>query len=308
VIDVAKYETSVKEILKDILKPIQQEKVSIDEQDFLKKVVKDYSLSVTALNTYLECPYKFKLNNLLRTPRAKDKYLALGTAVHTALDKFFYDFKEKNKIPSVTYLLDIFSKAMADEVLTKADYEESLEKGERMLKLYYEEYKKEFEKPLFTEKFFGYGSSKVYLDDISLTGKLDKIDIVDLQKKYVKVVDYKTGKAKTRNEIEGKTKYSDGEYKRQLVFYKLLADLDRTFNFTVTQTELDFVEPSKEGKFTRESFSISPEELEELKKVIRDVMAKIRSLHFPRTTDYRVCTTCEYKDHCWPNGIPTAGA
>jgi len=306
-IEVSKYESSVKEILKDILKPVTSENVSIEEKDFLKSVLKNFSLSVTALNTYLECPYKFKLNNLLRTPRAKDKYLALGTAVHKALEIFFREFKNTGKLPDLPYLLSEFEKAISEEILTERDFLETRAKGSLILKAYFGSYNKEFQKPLFTEKFFGYGNSKVYLDNIPLNGKVDKIDYVDVSRKYVKVIDYKTGKAKSRNDVEGKTKYSNGGYKRQLVFYKLLADLDRTFNFTVTDAELDFVEPDKNGKFSRHSFNISLGELEELKLTIKDVMKKIRELKFERTTNYKTCVNCDYRAHCWPNGIPKGG-
>ncbi len=303
-IDILKYESAVKEILKDILKPVQTSNVSVEEEDFLRSVLKNFSLSVTALNTYLECPYKFKLNNLLRTPRAKDKYLALGTAVHRALEYFFRTYKNTGKLPTANFLLSEFNKAIGEEILTEAEYKEGNHKGEVILKAYYETYRKDFVKPLFTERFFGYGAAKIYLDDIPLTGKIDKIELLNPKEKDAKVIDYKTGRPRSRNEIEGKTKNSSGDYKRQLVFYKILADLDRTFNFNVIETELDFVEADKSGKYTKESFKITPQELEELKSIIKDVVKRIRNLEFPRTTDYRVCTNCEFKDHCWPDGIP----
>ncbi len=304
-LDVSKYEKSVKEVLKDILKPVYIQNISVEEKDFLQGILRNFSLSVTALNTYLECPYKFKLNTLLRTPRAKDKHLALGTAVHFALQSFFKNFKDMGKIPDVKFLISEFDNAIEGEVLTPSDYQESKKKGELILTAYYTHYKSEFQKPMLTEKFFGYGFSKIYIDDISITGKVDKIELIDSKLREVRVIDYKTGKPKTRNEIEGNTKYSDGGYKRQLVFYKLLAELDKYFNFKVVEAQLDFVEADKSGKYSKHSFQISDNEIEELKKVIKEVMGKIRGLEFPRTTDYNVCSNCDYRAHCWPNGIPT---
>ncbi|MEK7595305.1 MAG: ATP-dependent DNA helicase, partial [Patescibacteria group bacterium] len=143
-IDILKYESAVKEILKDILKPIAGVSASIEEKDFLKTTLANFPLSVTALNTYLECPYKFKLNNLLRTPRAKDKYLAFGTASHTALEKFFRAFKNEGRLPDFTYLLEEFETAISTEILTRSDFLESLEKGRVILKAYFDAYKDEF--------------------------------------------------------------------------------------------------------------------------------------------------------------------
>ncbi len=304
-INVEKYESSVKEILKDLISPIQKTNISIDEKDFLKTVIANFSLSVTALNTYLECAYKFKLNNLLRTPRAKNKHMSFGTAVHFALDKFFKLYRDEKTLPSKEMLVDTFNQALANEVLSKVDFDECTEKGATVLNAYYEFHKASMGKPMLTEKFFGYGYGKIFLDsDIPLNGKVDKIDIIDWDKKLVKVVDYKTGSPKSKNDIEGNTKYSDGGYKRQLVFYKLLADLDKTFTYTVAEAELDFVEPDKKGQFVKHSFEISEEEVLNLKKIIREAMTGIRAFLFERTTNYTTCSNCEFKDHCWPNGLP----
>ncbi|MBU1499311.1 PD-(D/E)XK nuclease family protein, partial [Patescibacteria group bacterium] len=96
-----------------------------------------------------------------------------------------------------------------------------------------------------------------------LTGKIDRIDLIDKDAKTVRVVDYKTGSAKTRNQILGKTKEANLDYFRQLVFYKLLASLDKNFPLKVKETMLDFVEPNKKtGKFKQEKFLITDDEVD----------------------------------------------
>jgi len=189
--------------------------------------------------------------------------------------------------------------------MTESDYRARLKQGKKVLSAYYDLHQNDFTPPLFTEKFFGYGFSSVTLDDIPLAGKIDRIDLVDPNNQTVRVIDYKTGKRKTRGQIEGNTQDSDGAYKRQLVFYQLLTDLDSSFSPKVVQTELDFVEsPQQEKKTGKEVFTITQEEVEELKNVIRSTMKDIRSLKFNRTKDYSICQSCEFKDHCWPQGIP----
>jgi CRISPR/Cas system-associated exonuclease Cas4 (RecB family) len=84
----------------------------------------------------------------------------------------------------------------------------------------------------------------------------------------------------------------------------LLADLDKTFNYSVKEAELDFVEPDKKGQFVKHSFEITEEEIDKLKKTIRESMQGIRALMFEKTTNYSTCSMCEFKDHCWPNGLP----
>ena len=72
----------------------------------------------------------------------------------------------------------------------------------------------------------------------------------------------------------------------------------------MAETQLDFVEANNRGKFKKERFVISPDEIAEMKNLIRETMKKIRSLLFPKTTDYRNCERCQYKKHCWPGGFP----
>lgn len=294
-------------VLRQFLEPPKQPKTTIEEKDWLTALVKDFRLSATALNTYLTCPYKFKLNVLVRVPRAKADYFAFGSAVHKALEVFHKTYIKDDKYPGKEFLLKQFDLALQTEALLPTAYEERLKQGCRILGAYYDYYHDEFRKPLFVERFFGYGWSKAFLDDIPLTGKMDRIDLIDKTDKTVRVVDYKTGGAKTRNQILGKTKEANLDYFRQLVFYKLLASLDKSFPLTVRETMLDFVEPNKKsGKFRQEKFLISDDEVNALKETIREVMKEIRGLNFIRITDYQKCADCEYVHHCWPEGLPKA--
>ena len=67
-----------------------------------------------------------------------------------------------------------------------------------------------------------------------------------------------------------------------------------------------FIEPDKQtGKLRREEFELKKEEVDDLRKTIKEVMNEIRTLHFERTTNYNICKRCEFANHCWPTGIPT---
>jgi len=99
-----------------------------------------------------------------------------------------------------------------------------------------------------------------------LTGKLDRIDITN--GKAFRVVDYKTGKPKSRNVIEGNTKGSDGGYKRQLVFYALLLSLHDDERYQCRTGVLSFVEPDTKGMIKEESFMVTDQEIEDLKQEI----------------------------------------
>ncbi len=187
--------------------------------------------------------------------------------------------------------------------MTPEDYLIRLEHGKKVLTAYHNKENIQPESVYEVEKYFGFSSASVCrLGDVCLVGKIDRIDLLDNKKKTGLIVDYKTGKTKTRGEIEGTTKTSTGYLKRQLVFYALLAKLDKHFPLKITQFELDFVEnPYLKNKSGRVIFTISEEEIANLKKTIKKAMKKIRSLDFPKTKDISICQHCEFKNHCWPD-------
>ena len=305
-IEIETYEHGVKAILETLLAPVENPRPSTDETAFLKTVISTMKLSPTALNTYLACPYKFKLNNLLRAPRAKDPAMSFGSAIHKALEQFFRQYQKNRLLPDKSILHQSFSAALDREILTPVQQERLIKRGMDALSAYFQQYRQEFVAPLAVEKFFGYGFSKVILGSVPLGGKIDKIEFVNSDLKKVRVIDYKTGRPKSRNDIEGKTALGNGDYKRQLVFYQLLADLDQNFRFTVAETELDFVEADKNtGKLKKERFAITKDEVEELKKIIFKAWSDILALKFPRTTEVKKhCPRCQWLLHCWPDGLP----
>ena len=110
----------------------------------------------------------------------------------------------------------------------------------------------------------------------------------------VDVVDYKTGKPKTRNQILGSTKSSDGDYGRQLVFYKLLLDNFQDAKYKMVSGEIDFIEPDDRKKYHKEKFEITTEQVEKLKGVILQVANDIISLSFfGKTCDDKKCEYCK---------------
>ena len=129
--------------------------------------------------------------------------------------------------------------------------------------------------------------------DLKILGKIDKLEMLDA--KNVIVADYKTGKPKTRNFIEGKTKENgSGDYKRQLVFYQLL--LAKGSDYKMSSAEIDFIEPDEKGRQHKEPYTISPEEVSELEKIILATAKEIKELAFwNRTCADPKCRYCELK-------------
>lgn len=279
--------------LEILLKPKKLQSQFGSNSEFFEHLVKDFKLSVTALNTYLRDKNDFVQNVLLRVPRAKPAPMAFGTAVHYGLEKMYKELSATGRVDK-KILLEAFEESLRGELLAEDELNRRLAYGNKILVQYFDEYIGSDIEPVFVERFFGSGFNKALIDDIQLTGRIDRIDWVDKKNRTVRVVDYKTGRSKSLNDIEGKTKSANlsdremqlpesirGPYKRQLVFYKLLCDLDQTLNLNVIEGVFDFIQPDeKTGKFTQRVVQISAEEVGLLKNVIRDVMKEIRSLSF----------------------------
>ncbi len=263
------------------------------EREWLQKITSDFHMSATALNTYLRSSAEFLEDVLLKVPRAREGYQAFGTAVHFSLEQLYKTVQSTQKLPEVEFVLAQFEKAMKKEILSEEELQLRLTYGKKVLKEYYQHAADGECKPLFLEKMFGYGWSTTMLGDIPLNGRIDRIDWLDESLKTVKVIDYKTGRARTLNDIEGKVgtdEYSErelalpenirGRLKRQLLFYKLLTTLDQSFPATVTEGMFDFVEPDRDGKFTQRQVPLLEADVQALKELIVEVMQEIRSLQF----------------------------
>jgi DNA helicase-2/ATP-dependent DNA helicase PcrA len=286
------------EIDQSLIKLISPAEEAIDfseqEAEFLRELAQDFVLSPTALNTYLRDPQEFLENNLLKVPRAKAAHMSFGTAVHAALEKMYRDWIEKQQFPDLKTTQYIFEKSLQREPLIEQDYERWLEKGKQILESYYQHFAQTKPQTMSVEEFFGGHSRPVVLNEnILLSGRIDRVEWLDKNQKTVRVVDYKTGSSKSKNYIEGKLasmKLSErelalpetirGPYKRQLLFYKLLTELDKKFPYQVEQGEFVFVEPTKSGKIQSHNFELNSQAINDLKDLITEVMTEIRELKF----------------------------
>lgn len=289
-IDVSGSERAFSKIQGELLTPLTAGKRRIKEKDFLRELFGARGFSVTALNNYLKCPWQYFYVNLLRIPEAKNRHMMFGTAVHAAL-KDFFDAQSAGKKPTKKQLLSFFEVALRREPLLKKDFQELLEKGAAALGGYFEEYKNSWKNKTINElKIRGVHLSP----ELYLTGALDKMEILD--KRRVKVVDYKTAKPKSRNEILGQTKQGDGDYYRQLVFYKLLLSLYKDGAYEMVSGEIDFIEPDSRGKFHKEVFEISDKEVADLRKEVERVFQEIWELKFWDTgCKEKDCRYCELR-------------
>lgn len=255
------------------LRPRVAKPSQLAEREYLNQLFRERGFSATDLNTYLRCPLEYYYRNLLRLYREQNKHLLYGTAVHAALKEFFDAYKT-GKTLSQKDLLERLHYHLALQPLSPRDLADSLRKGEEALGGYYEAYRGSWGRDLLTEL-----NARAQWGEIVLTGRVDKLELLGAGQ--VRVVDYKTGKPKSRNHILGLTRAEDGgEYYRQLLFYKLLLEQYQPTKYRVLAGVIDFIEPDDKGRYKREEFELNSDEVEKLATQIKQIAAEILSLEF----------------------------
>ncbi len=151
--DTEKYEELDKEMTISMLSPVVNLNYNDEERRFLENVIKDFKLSPSAFNEYIECPLKFKFNRLLKMPKATEKVTALGSSIHAGLEAMQRRYIETD-ILDKDILLAAFNNELKRQLLSKEDKESTRLEGEKILTQYLEHYKDKLPKAIFLEYSF----------------------------------------------------------------------------------------------------------------------------------------------------------
>ena len=120
-------------------------------------------------------------------------------------------------------------------------------------------------------------------DKARITGKIDKMHIQDND---LIISDWKTGRPQNTFDSTGDSAIKLLDYRRQLLFYKLLIDGSNTYKkYNAVEGILEFLE-IKDNVFNKLSLNYEEKEIERLKKLIEIVYNKIINLDFPDTSKY----------------------
>ena len=260
-----------KDALLTVLRPVAEPTTRLQELSFIRERIRGQPLSYTHLRSYLLCPRQYLLRQVIGLPQSPTPALVYGQAVHRALEAFFKEFRSTKRLPSQATLLANFKEALSRAPLL-AENPLIATRGEEVLAAFYNARSSSWPVPLSVE--YNFWSHQVTLDGIWLTGKYDRLELIDPVAGTVRVVDYKTvSQARTRGQIEGTTQDSQGEIKQQLTFYAMLAKLDRHFPYQVAELAVTFVDDKK--TFREESFKISSDEIDSLAKLIKQTWSEI---------------------------------
>lgn len=255
---------------------------------FLKERLLARGFSPTSFNNYLESPWQYYFRSLLTLPDAPALPMLFGTAVHAGLKA--YADAVKGGITSVEAAVGAFHKELARMPLSPTDKTELSKTGEEVMRAYLAQESANITSSCESEFSITVPLTVPGVGEVPLSGKLDRLDIKN--DGTFSVVDYKTGKARSANDIRGLTKSGDGNYYRQLVFYKLL--LDKDGRFTMNEGALHFVEPNEKGVCTIRRFIISDAEVVALEaELVAAAQAIADGSAFTKPCDPESCDYCD---------------
>ncbi len=254
------------------IKRLKEENIEIYREAFLER-----NFSVSALNNYLSCPWKYFFRNLLLIPDVPEFSSNLGTACHNVLKRFHENPKRED-------LKDIIEQSVMNEPFAQNEIPLALEKANEYLNAYVKDFVPFREGEVaHIEKSYSFMLNAQDFE-VTVTGKIDLAREVD---GVFKVIDFKTKKRMSANAIKGLTKSDTGNEWRQLQFYKLLIENSEAKS-TVGSGTLTFLVPDDKGKVLSESFALTNEDKRDIESLVIKTLKSIYNFEF-------VGTKCEDK-------------
>jgi len=241
-----------------------------------KKILYEKGISVTGLNNYLACPWKYFYVNLLGIPQVQQIYQMFGTAIHATLhDVVLYAQKQPIDSAGSAYIRTQFEKHLRANPLSDHEYDILKTRGIHALDGFVVEHAHALETSVHAELRI---RGVAITPEVTLNGVLDRVNMCTDGSVYV--TDYKTGAHKSRADIEGHTKASTGNILRQLIFYKMLLDAYEGGTYRMEKGSIAFVEPDEKGRYHTHEFTITHEQTEALRVDIQDMIRNIETLSF----------------------------
>lgn len=250
------------------------QKEAEDTIEVLKTYVREnyesVKVSVTLLNNFFGCPWKWYFRNFLKLPEVKSVSLALGSAVHSTIEFVL----KSSTLPSENELVQKIQHELLREGVVDTKEQKRLTKdAHSAVSNWIEKYYPHLAKDRVSERSVSFKDPVFPL--LQMYGK------IDLTERFpdgsIVVTDFKTGSVKTAGVIE---KISDdnrlSDYMRQLAMYSYLIRGAEKGNM-VTRSRLLFVEAVPTEKNAVYETRISEEQIDLLVRDIKEYDEQLRS-------------------------------
>ena len=241
------------------------------DKDLQISIPEKINLSASSIETYEQCPFKYRLSNIDKIPQVSSKpQLTFGNIIHRVLEQYHQPDSEQSK-EQLLNLLDANWESLGFDYDTQeADFKRQ---GKDLLTNYFDFLQDNPADVAERELPFSFE-----IENVVINGKIDRIDKVS---GGYNVIDYKTSK----NTTEAKKSV-------QLAIYSLylhLADKDK-FSGIPKNAILHFLRSEEPVK----AYSFNKDELDTMQGRILDIATNIRDQKFPTCKGFH-CDWCDYK-------------
>ena len=262
-----------------------------DKDSMIASVAEIYpkaKVSVTLLNNFYECPWKWYFRSLLQLPEPGTASLVFGSVVHEAIEQLLKGVLDTKGIK--TFVTDSFAD---DVLLDDATKKRLLPDAIKTIELWAKTDLPNVEPRHVSEQSLSIKDLR--FPEITITGKIDLQETIG--ERELRVTDFKTGKSKTKSVIEKETDESRlSSYLRQLAMYSYLINKTTKGDIRVIESVLSFIE--EPGKDRRYSTTIGQEHLDFLERDIADYVTLAKNgAWVDRPCDFKPwggSTECDY--------------
>ncbi len=231
-------------------------------------------LSYSQFDAFSTCPLKYNYRYLLNVPSPPSHAANFGSSVHNTLNDF-YSLLKKGKKPDFEKMTELYEKNWIPYGYDSWTHENTKKKrGLEIMKNFYEYNADPWVIPAYLERPFN-----IKVGDYWISGRIDRID--KLSDGTYEVIDYKTGKTRTVNDLKKDL---------QLSIYALACK--NVFNIPVSKLTLYFLADNE-----RVSTERSDDSLSELPGLLEQKILEMDESAFSANPGFH-CSYCEFKLLC----------
>jgi DNA helicase-2/ATP-dependent DNA helicase PcrA len=233
-------------------------------------------LSVSKLDTYKDCPLKFKFAHVLEIPTPSKTFFDLGTSVHAVVEHLTQLEKDGIEITD-EIALDILDKEwIISSFKTETEAREAKDKAKSMISTYLKWRSTNPNSAVAAEQKFTIDIGKV-----PFNGSIDRVE--STPDGDYELIDFKTGGVyETKNSIKENF---------QMSVYALAAK--KLYGKLPTKASLFYL---KKDKFITNNIEL--QQLDKVQKVLEEKVNSILAEDFHSTPSFDVCRKCDYLNIC----------
>jgi DNA helicase-2/ATP-dependent DNA helicase PcrA len=285
IVDLAKIDFFEKNGNADNFNPSEVLSVSYPEERLNNELIKEKSslinkeklkLSASAIQTYMDCPLRFKFSYLLEVPQPPTTYFDIGSTIHSVIEQLTNRQKD-GMIPTEETAFSLLTEIWnSNSFESETQENQAKQKAKDMIRSYLKWVSLNPNVPIATEKEF-----RIELGGVPFVGFIDRIE--QRSDGEIEIVDFKTGGV-----------YENSKSIRenpQINIYVM--GIKKVYNKLPRKASLYYVKHDKTV-----SYDIDISQLEKVKTNVEEKVNDILNEEFDPTPSYATCRTCSYWSIC----------